>query len=402
MTLQPSAATPLSLGQIFSAAWASVRSDELAKFEKSLALSLGMQDGLALSSLMRNTFAAVDAAKRRCRPGATIILPRYSCPSFIHGIQAAGMPHRYCDTDAETLGVRCEDLLRAADDSVGAVLIPNLFGLSADMTAIAALCLQRNWLLLEGADYSLGGKFGNQPLGSFGDYSILNFQEGKALPIGGGMALSRATNAFTHLHSKSAASSFVSFARAIAYSLLIRPWSYGLFTATIARLGVAKKKFSMEDTIRETRREYDYSVAAPRLGERISGFQGALGCNLLKRIADHVTIRQAHAAVLEHALRDVPNLTLVQRHPKLDSCHYIRYPVLVGHGRRDALCRHLLQQGFEASPMYVEHGMQVDAAAYPGAARICSELLTLPCHPLMGEEDLLRLASTTRTFLNKS
>jgi perosamine synthetase len=399
--LQPSAATPIDLLKILKSALRAAHSGSLAELETSLATILGMQDAVALSSLMRNTYAAVDAAKRRCPPGSAIVLPRYSCPSFIHGIQAAGMPHVYCDTDAETLAVQPEEVVRVATGAIGAVLIPNLFGLSADMQAIAALCRERNWQLLEGADYTFGGSFNGRPLGSFGDFAILNFQEGKALPIGGGMALSRTAGSFSHLKSQASTSSLLAIARTLAYCLLIRPWGYGLFSATISQLGIAKKRFSMEDTIRETRSEFDYTVATPRLGERISAFQGALGSSLMTVINAHVAIRNANAGVLDEALRGLPGIALVSRNPAQDRCHYIRYPILVMESQRDNLCRHLHQQGFEASPMYIEHGMRVDASLYPGAARISAELLTLPCHPLMHRRDLLRLAASVRTFFTK-
>jgi perosamine synthetase len=399
--LQPSAATPLSQSLVWRALSNQVLTPAKEDFGATLVRLLGMQTGVAFSSLMRSTYAAVAAIKQRCAQGATIILPRYSCPSFIHGIHAADMPFRYCDTDPDTLSVRIRDLQEADDGSVGAVLIPNLFGLSADMPEILEFCTHQNWLLLEGADYTLGGCFAGRPLGSFGHFSILNFQEGKALPIGGGMALSQFPGAFTAYASGPLASSWLAFPRSLAYSLLIRPSWYGVFSAVIAKLGVAKKQFSMEDTIRQTSSEFDFTVDGARLAERISSYQANLGRLLLSNLDRNVQIRNDNAFALEAELTGIPGINLIRRHPSLDRSHYVRYPILVGNDRRDTLCRHLISKGFEASPMYVEHGMRIDAREHPGAARICAELLTLPCHPFMTKSDLTRLASTTRTFLQR-
>ncbi len=397
--LQPAAATSLTAAQI----WRAMRQGKAAavanKFVETLAGRLGMKSGIALSSLMRNTFAAVDATKRRCPPDSSIILPRYACPSFIHGIQASGMPYRYCDTVAETLSVDTAALIKAADESTRAVLIPNLFGLSADMPAIRSLCQSRGWVLIEGADYSLGGEFQGQPLGSFGDYTLLNFQEGKALPIGGGMALSRSEDDFGFLREERTTRPILALARSIAYGALIRPVGYGLFNSVISTFGIGKKQFSMEDTIRKTKNEYDYAVATPRLNEQISSYQSALGLELLTALNSEAAVRLKNAFFLEEKLSGLPSLNPVTRLPGLNYPHYIRYPVLIGGGRRDALCKHLIRKGFEASPMYVEHGMRVDPAVHPGAARICAELLTLPCHRLMSESDLQRLAVTIADFL---
>ncbi|MCU0228447.1 MAG: DegT/DnrJ/EryC1/StrS family aminotransferase [Bryobacterales bacterium] len=397
--LQPSAATPIGLSVVLRAAANSSTRSGKEDLESLLASRLGMKTGIAFSSLMRSTYAAVAAAKRLCKPEASIILPRYSCPSFIHGIQAAGMPYRYCDTDPGNLAVRCEDLRVADDGKVGAILIPNLFGLSADMMAIRTMCTERNWLLLEGADYTLGGSFAGRELGSYGHFSILNFQEGKALPIGGGMTLSQIPNSLDLFSTGPTANPVLAFVRSLAYSILIRPSCYGIFSALISKVGVAKKNFSMEDTIRKTASEYDFAVDSPRLSERLSRFQSSLGRQLLAGLDANLHVRNENAFALEAALQGITSVTLINRHPRQDRCHYIRYPILVGNGRRDELCKHLVRQGYEASPMYVEHGMRVDAKVHPGAARICAELLTLPCHPFMSEPEILRLAATTRSFM---
>ena len=400
MRLQPSAATPLKQSLVWRALANLLRKPVQKDLETMLVHRLGMKSGVAFSSLMRSTYAAVAAVQQRCAQGTTIILPRYSCPSFIHGIQAAGMPFRYCDTEADTLSVRISDLQKADDGSVGAVLIPNLFGLSADMPEILTFCARRNWLLLEGADYTLGGSFAGHPLGSFGHFSILNFQEGKALPIGGGMALSKFPEAFEAYASGPMASSWLAFARSLAYCILIRPSFYGLFSTVIAKLGVAKKQFSMEDTIRHTTSEYDFSINGTRLGERISPYQANLGCLLMANLDENVRVRNKNAFTLENALTGISGIKLIARHPALDLSHYIRYPILVGNARRDALCHQLIKLGFEASPMYVEHGMRVDKDEYPGAAKLCQELLTLPCHPFMRGADVIRMAAIIRNFLS--
>ena len=81
------------------------------------------------------------------------------------------------------------------------------------------------------ADYTFGGMFGDSPLGSFCDYAILNFQEGKAQRIGGGMALDLAPGSLRlNEHTTKQASSLVTFARTLAYWLLIRPLPYRLFS----------------------------------------------------------------------------------------------------------------------------------------------------------------------------
>ena len=401
MRLQPSSATPVSLAALFVSLPSSFSQAQKTSLNDVLKNYLGMSDAIALSSLMRNTCAAVLAAKKRIPEGSKIILPRYACPSFIHGIQAAGMPYGYCDSDPNSLSISLDTLVKISDSQVGALLVPNLFGYSADMSAIAELCRNRNWILLEGADYTLGGEMSSRPLGSFGDYTILNFQEGKALPIGGGMALSREANQFSGIKGGPQSASLKAAARSFAYSILIRPNAYGVFTEIINLLRIPKKQFSMEDTIRTTRSEFDFSVGESRLFERISPFQAALGCRLWSELPGQLVRRRDAAEALIEALSKTPSLSTIVKHPELSRLHYIRLPVLIADGKRDPLCRYLNLNGFEASPMYVEHGMKVNADEYPGAARLCQELLTLPCHSFMQKKDVSQLADIIHSFLSK-
>jgi dTDP-4-amino-4,6-dideoxygalactose transaminase len=396
MRLQPAAATSIDFMTIFRS-WIH-RRNSIREFNLAVAQRIGASSSIALSSLMRTTFVAVDSVQRRLPRGASIILPRYSCPSFVHGIRASGMPYRYCDMNPITLRVEYEHLDAASDSSVGALLIPNLFGLGSDMVAISEYCRGHRWILIEGADYTLGGSLSGRPFGSFGDITILNFQEGKALPIGGGMALSKSAATFEHANALSRVSNLVSLLRSLAYTILIRPGPYGAFHAGLARLGISKKRFSMEDTIRKTRSEIDFGLPNENLLQGISAFQASLGLRLLEQLEKDVCFRSSIALKLEAGLQDILEIRLVPRHTAIEKCHYIRYPILVRGGARDALAEFLIKNGFEASAMYVEHGVHIDPAQFPGASQICDELLTLPCHSFMADGDTQRLSNLIHQF----
>jgi perosamine synthetase len=396
MHLQPAAATSIDFRTIFRS-WID-SPNSVREFELAMAQRIGASSSIALSSLMRSTFVAVETARRDLPVGAKILLPRYSCPSFVHGIRASGMPYRYCDMDPITLRVEYKHLDAAGDPSVGALLMPNLFGAGSDMTAVSEYCRRHRWILIEGADYTLGGSFSGQEFGSFGDITILNFQEGKALPIGGGMALSKFADAFDHVNGLRRGSNLMPLLRSLAYATLIRPGPYGAFHAGLTILGISKKRFSMEDTIRRTRSEIDFGLPNDNLLQGISSFQASLGLRLLQQLDEDVSSRSAVALKLEAALRDIPEIRLVPRHAAIGKCHYIRYPILAHRDKRDALVAFVTRNGFEASAMYVEHGMHIDPAQFPGASRICDELLTLPCHVFMTDRDAQKLAELIRRF----
>lgn len=74
---------------------------------------------------------------------------------------------------------------------VKAVIVVHLYGLSADMDKIVALCKKYNVALIEDAAESLGTTYKGKETGSFGDYGIFSFNGNKIITTsGGGMLVS--------------------------------------------------------------------------------------------------------------------------------------------------------------------------------------------------------------------
>src|SRR5699024_3489787 len=74
---------------------------------------------------------------------------------------------------------------------VKAVLVVHLYGLSADIDKIKALCEQYDVALIEDAAESLGTYYKGQHTGTFGDYGIFSFNGNNIITSsGGGMLVS--------------------------------------------------------------------------------------------------------------------------------------------------------------------------------------------------------------------
>ena len=101
-----------------------------------------------------------------------------------------------------------------------------------------------------------------------------------------------------------------------------------------------------------------------------------------------MALRNKHASALAGLVGDNEVVKMIRPLADVNKIHYIRFPVRVTGGKRDTLLSSLLEKGIEASPMYVEHGMSIDSAIFPGAAKVADELLTLPCHPFMNQGDI--------------
>src|SRR5699024_1801021 len=72
---------------------------------------------------------------------------------------------------------------------VKAVIVVHLYGLSADMDAIKALCDKHNVALIEDAAESLGTYYKGQHTGTFGDYGVFSFNGNKIITTSGGVKI---------------------------------------------------------------------------------------------------------------------------------------------------------------------------------------------------------------------
>ena len=76
-------------------------------------------------------------------------------------------------------------------DKIKAVLVVHLYGLSADMDKIMAICNKYNVPVIEDAAESLGAYYKGQHTGTFGDYGVFSFNGNKIITTsGGGMLVS--------------------------------------------------------------------------------------------------------------------------------------------------------------------------------------------------------------------
>jgi len=389
MSFVPAAMTPIQFEDIYHALAQHIGNKGLNEFEQATSSYLGVKRAYSFTSFMRAIYACL-ISLRKIDARQDVIIPRYSCPTFAHAILASDLKIEYCDVSPATLSFDMNYLYKMNLQNVLAIICVNHFGLPNPMDEVAALCKRNNIYLIEDLGYALGTEYKNKKLGTFGDFGILNFQEGKAIPIGGGMVTTNHRDIMDDFNTSSRVKQEANILTMLGYKFLSNPPAYFLFTRINKLLNYdVRRRFSMEDTMRHTASEYDYTFSSNATLKSISNFQGALGCSILSNMDKHMKIREKNASILEAELRTFKSIGIIQKAPGTSRVHYIRYPILVrGKGLRSQIVTELLNKGIEASPMYSEYSVSIDANEFPGAEKVLSGILTLPCHPGISGEDL--------------
>lgn len=384
MKFIPAAVTPVFLRDILISTLS--RTDGIDHFEAKLATYFLQSRAYTFTSLMRTVYACFYALSSS-NTKRIVILPRYSCPSFAHGILAAGLEIEYCDVDPLTLAIDIESLSRLDLSRVLALVCTNLFGLTSNIETLIDMGRAHSIHIIEGVDYGIGTEYKYKRIGAWSNITILNFQEGKALPIGGGAIVS-SLPIFETMYGSKRKKCFPNYVTMLGFSIFSRPRMYFLFMKLSKLLKIERKTFSMEDTIRKTSSETDFKFDPRNFDCRLSNFQGRLALRIMARLEQDLSHRYEIVTLLKSALCYLPHIHVITKIDEVNKVHYIRLPILVGDNNRNFILNELLSYGIEASPMYVEHGMQVDANYYPGSAKVAHELLTLPCHPYMRINDI--------------
>ncbi len=155
------------------------------RFERGMAAYLGLAGGVAVNS----GTMALEVALRvlDVGPGDEVVLPSYVCPAPWQAVQRVGAQACLVDIEPETFQIDA-GLARAAITSrTRAIIVPHLFGLPADLTALAQLGIP----LIEDCAQTLGATEQGRSVGSVGVLTVCSFYANKLLCAGeGGMVLS--------------------------------------------------------------------------------------------------------------------------------------------------------------------------------------------------------------------
>jgi len=156
------------------------------QFERGMAAYLGLAGGVAVSS----GSAALEVALRALAigPGDEVILPSYVCAAPWLAIQRVGAMPRVVDIDLDTFNINPSAVRQALTPKTRVLIVPHLFGLPADLTALERLGVP----IIEDCAQTLGAMEQGRPVGSVGVLTICSFYATKLLCTGeGGMVLSR-------------------------------------------------------------------------------------------------------------------------------------------------------------------------------------------------------------------
>ncbi len=297
-------------------------------------------------------------------PGDEIIVPTFTYVSTAEVARLLGLKVRWADVSLEHFNLLPEALEAAYTPCVKAVIPVHLFGQAAPMQPILEFALAKGLFVIEDVAQALGASYdtakGPQKLGTLGDIGCTSFFPSKNLGCyGDGGAI---------------------------------------FTKS---LDLAERIARMANHGQSTLYEFiDIGV-----NSRLDSLQAAILLAKLPHLDEFNRRRQAAAAYYDVAFAELPELVTPRRVSWGDHIFH-QYTLRVLGGNRDKLKTFLQEAQVPAmiyypKPLHLQPAYQDPAypvGSFPRAEALASEVLSLPMHPFLAEDQLDYIVSTVRRF----
>ncbi|HTR52708.1 MAG TPA: DegT/DnrJ/EryC1/StrS family aminotransferase [Kofleriaceae bacterium] len=329
-----------------------VLGEEVAAFEAELARWFGARHVVTCASGSDALTLALLALG--IRPGDEVIVPAFTIAIDAEVVALLGGVPVFVDVDAATGAIDPSRVAAAITPRTRAVIAVHLYGVPTDVAAIRAACGAIP--VIEDAAQALGSRLGERACGTLGDFGCFSFFPTKNLGAAGDGG--------------------------------------ALVVGDDAR---AKQLRALRNHGCTARYVHD----AVGLNSRLDELQAAILRVKLRHVAGAQARRAELAARYDAAL--APLGLAAPAVPGGRTTNFHQYTIR--HPRRDALRDHLARVGIDAAVHYphavFQHAPYRGSHAdedFPVAVRLAAEVLSLPLHAELADEDVERVVAAVRAF----
>lgn len=152
---------------------------DVEDFEKAFAATLGYPRVLALNSGTSPLHIACMLAG--FGPGDEVIAPPFTFISTVWGVSYVGATPRFVDVEEGTFNLDPAKIEAAITPRTKGIIVVHLFGQPARIDEIVAIARRHGLFVIEDCAQAVGARFGDIPVGQFGEVGTFSFYPTKNL-----------------------------------------------------------------------------------------------------------------------------------------------------------------------------------------------------------------------------
>lgn len=287
--------------------------------------------------------------------GKEVILPSLSFVSTAHSVVYNGGKPIFVDVEPNTLCIDPQKVAEVISNKTSVILPVHFAGMPSNLLKLSKIAKENKCMLIEDAAHASGAVYNNKKIGVHGDLVCFSFHPVKnlAMPTGGLISIN---------HKKY---------REIRNTLLSRRWC-----------GITDRK------------ETFYDVKEVGWNYYMNEFSAAIGLVQLKKLDRLNSIRKSIAK------RYSKEIKVDRKMPYDENCSYHFYWILL---KNRAKFRKMMNDaGIETGTHYRPiHTMSMykNKAKLKDTEKIGNEIVVLPTHPNLSDNDVNRIISTVNSFM---
>lgn len=307
-----------------------------------------------------NGTAAVQLAVQACDigKGDEVLVPSLTYVATFQAISATGAKPVACDIDPETCVLDWRDAEGRINRTTKAVMPVHYSGGVGDLDGIYAFARRYGLRIIEDAAHAFGTMHNGEKVGGFGDISCFSFDGIKNITSGeGGCVVTDDAEVLSRIRD-------------------------------LRLLGVGKDTENRYGG----KRSWDFDVITQGWRYHMSNIMAAIGIEQLKRFPEMAATRRRLACLYDEMLGAYPQIRTFKRDYMtiVPHIYVIRIPELRDRNMlRAALLDRGIQTGIHYQPNHwLTYYRDPQASALAVTDAIFPELLTLPLHPDLSNEDV--------------
>jgi dTDP-4-amino-4,6-dideoxygalactose transaminase len=327
------------------------------EFEDRIGEYLGLDDRYVVATNTGTSALHLALLAAGAGPGVEVIIASFNYVADHQAITATGATPVFCDIEDETLGLDPDKVSELVNEQTRIIVPLHYSGIPSRIERLNELAEQRGLRVVEDATHAFGSTVGGRKIGSFGDITCFSFDPVKVITSidGGAVVLPRAEDVVV----------------AEQRRLL------GVDRDTIERY--------------KNRRAWEYDVVRQGFRYHLSNVLARVGLSQLERIEEFIANRRTYCRLYEERLAGLSGISTPS--DSFDDVSPFIYWIRVKDGRRAALIDHLRERGVATGIHFLPVHLY---SLYAGCPRgdlsvtelVSSEILTLPLHSFMHEDDV--------------
>jgi dTDP-4-amino-4,6-dideoxygalactose transaminase len=341
-----------------------IKGPKVAEFEKNLTEYLGSKHVITCANGTDALQIALMALN--LNPGDEVIVPAFTYVATAEVIALLKLKPIMVDVDPKTFNTTAEIIEKAITPKTKVIVPVHLYGQSSDMDGIMKVAKKHNLKVIEDNAQAIGAEYtmtnGNlKKTGTIGDIGCTSFFPSKNLGCyGDGGAI------FTNDD------------------------KLGRKLRMICNHGQSKK----------------YHHAVIGVNSRLDAIQAAILDIKLRKLNEYSSARRKVADAYDKAFKNIDKIQTPER--QYNSTHvFHQYTMIIKNGLRTPLKEFLEQKGIPSMiyypiPLYKQEAFKgfYDGPPLPVTEALCENVLSLPIHTEMKEDELNYIISSVKSFFN--